>query len=471
MVNQNTLPTDSTLEQAWQQEYQRLGSQYAVRAAWMIIFSFPSIIFANYELVNPTNINSFLLVYFAPSVKVGLALLLWRWLKFRHEVMVVVMFFSVFASATYRTNEQEVLIYLIINMVCFIASSVQMLVFPRLNWVFLGYILLINLLASTIFYGETITHYLTNEGGIVVLVLCIVFMGVNQLRYQIIKNNFINSLALKASYQLLEQKSAIIEANALELKEKNKDITDSINYAQRIQKAVFPNEEMVQKVFPQSFVLFLPRDIVSGDFYWLEEQEKTILAAVDCTGHGVPGAFMSLIGNEILNQIVVEKGITSPDLILNELHLGIAKALKKESNQNQDGMDVALISIDKKNQILEFAGAKNPLYYVQNNEMKVIQADKHSVGGFIWLAKPQFKKHKVDISMPTTIYLFSDGFQDQFGGKKGRKFMTTHFRNLLYDIHQEDMSKQKEILLQTLEDWKQGYEQVDDILVIGVKLI
>ncbi len=269
---------------------------------------------------------------------------------------------------------------------------------------------------------------------------------------------------------IMEQNHELAKA-VNEIEDKNHQITSSITYAKRIQEAMLPNIANIQKALPESFVFFRPRDIVSGDFYFFhhfEEEQKVVLAAVDCTGHGVPGAFMSMIGNEILSRIVAENNICSPAKILTQLDKGITTALHKDETNIHDGMDLALVCIDKKNKTLTFAGAKNPIFYIQNNQLEVIKGDKMPIGGSEREHKSEFTEHVIDISTPTTFYIFSDGFQDQFGGERGRKFMVKNFRELLFEIHTEDTAEQKQILYQTFKDWiGNEHKPIDDVLVIG----
>ena len=255
------------------------------------------------------------------------------------------------------------------------------------------------------------------------------------------------------------------------VEEQRDEILSSIQYAQRIQASILPRDDYFQKLLPEHFILFQPRDVVSGDFYWLaESNSKIVLTAVDCTGHGVPGAFMSMVGNDLLNAIVKDKHISKANEILTQLHKDVRQALQQKETQTNDGMDMALVSIDLKNKILEFAGAKNPLIYIQNGELHQIKGDIMGIGGVQQERERVFTAHEIDISKPTTFYLFSDGYQDQFGGKKGRKFMTKRFRELLFDIHKKPMQEQKSILETTLKDWRGKEEQVDDILVMGVRV-
>ncbi len=304
--------------------------------------------------------------------------------------------------------------------------------------------------------------------------------------------------------RLLEQQKIEIEIKSEQIKHKNdeledamekiqyqnKNIMQSINYAQRIQEAMMPKQETMQVLFKDSFIFFKPRDIVSGDFYWFKEvvpkekgveyeseqlasvadltHEKYVVAAVDCTGHGVPGAFMSMLGYNLLNDIV-GKGVIEPHEILSDLHKGIRSSLNQDATQNRDGMDMALCVIDPKEKIVEYAGAQNPLIYIQDGKLYRVRGNKYPVGGF-QVENHEYTKHIIKVDKPTTFYIFSDGFHDQFGGPNGRKFMTKNFRDLLYEIYNMPMEEQKNILDLVINEWKGDNEQTDDILVIGFRL-
>jgi serine phosphatase RsbU (regulator of sigma subunit)/Tfp pilus assembly protein PilF len=283
------------------------------------------------------------------------------------------------------------------------------------------------------------------------------------------KNEELNQIneELRSSLELVNQQKSAIQHFS-------DNITASLNYARRIQTAILPDQERLAKGFPDHFILYKPRDIVSGDFYWFYEYEHLqLLAVADCTGHGVPGAFMSMIGDALLNQIVIDHREMQPDKVLNKMHRGITKALQQEKTDNRDGMDIAIVLIDKQARQLRYAGAFNPLYYVQNGHFFEIKADKRGIGGaYSSDFSTLFTPHKVDISQPTTLYLCSDGFQDQFGGSQGRKFMVKRFRELLHSVSTEAMQVQKALLEQTLDAWmlESSQPQVDDILVIGVQI-
>ncbi len=271
--------------------------------------------------------------------------------------------------------------------------------------------------------------------------------------------------------RVVKQRTRVIKIKNNELRVKNLYNSESLEYAQLIQQATLPTLEST--ILAELEVLYLPINVVSGDFYWKQEIDgKLFLAAVDCTGHGVPGAFMSFIGHVTLNNIINFRKVYSPEKILKELHYGVERALNQNQNQNHDGMDISLVVIDKEKNTLEFAGAMNPLVYIQNNEMTVVKGDKQGIGGAILNKKVKFTKHTIDLSLPTIFYLFSDGFQDQFGGdeKGGKKIFPAKFRSLLYDGHKKPLAQQMKDLKEFHANWKGKHEQTDDILVMAAKV-
>ncbi|MBL7900249.1 MAG: SpoIIE family protein phosphatase, partial [Crocinitomicaceae bacterium] len=249
------------------------------------------------------------------------------------------------------------------------------------------------------------------------------------------------------------------EANAI-INEKNADILASIEYASKIQEALLPTKDNPD-LFKDSFFMLKPKDIVSGDFLWYSEVEgKKIFAVVDCTGHGVPGAFMSMIGNTFLQQIVNERQITRPAEILNELRQSVIRALNQKGlgTNRKDGMDMALCVVDDKSKKLEFAGANNPMFLIQAGVLIEVRGDKQPVGYFEGFEDP-FTNHEFNIESGDCIYITSDGYVDQFGGPKGKKFKYKQFKELLFSISLKSMQDQKKILAQTFEDWKGSLEQ------------
>ena len=264
-----------------------------------------------------------------------------------------------------------------------------------------------------------------------------------------------------------------LERQNAEITLQKKSITDSINYAKKIQDSILPPEKQIKRVLPDGFILYEPKDVVSGDFYWLDSRDGlSIFAAVDCTGHGVPGALMSVIGFNLLNQAVNEMGITKPSDILHHLDFGVNKLLRQSDGGNtvKDGMDLGLCTYDPATKKLQFAGVFNPAYIITKGELKQIGADKFPIGINVDGVTDNYTNNEIQLYSGDMIYLFSDGYADQFGGPMGKKFKYTRFRDLLLRIHLLPCEEQKRSLKKEFVDWMGGLEQVDDILVIGVRV-
>lgn len=304
-----------------------------------------------------------------------------------------------------------------------------------------------------------------------------------------------NVIKKRTNLKLAQQNAEILHQQDI-IAEKNTNINLSIQYAKRIQKALLPQKESFREYFEDSFIYFKPRDEVSGDFYWFSDtnlhtvinlnesddikakklqlnrnSDDLIISAFDCTGHGVPGAFMSMIGYNLMNEIV-GRGINKPDNILNILHKGIRKALRQDKTDNRDGMDVSMCVYRKESQTLEFAGARNPLVYIKNNELIEVKGDRYSIGGIQRSGEDRsFTLHKIKVEEPTYFFVFSDGYQDQIGGSEGKKFLQKNFRQLLLDIYHLPNDMKMKILDEKLSSWiGNDYPQVDDILLIGFKI-
>lgn len=289
----------------------------------------------------------------------------------------------------------------------------------------------------------------------------------------------------KKSYQLLEESNKQVLAQKQEIENQRdianlqkKKITDSIKYAQRIQQAVLPPVSMIEKCLPESFVLFKPRDIVSGDFYWITQKEGVIIITVaDCTGHGVPGAFMSMLGiaflNEIVSKLSINKHIRNLNAndILNQLRDNVISSLHQTGkfDESKDGMDIALCIIDMEQKSLQYAGAHNPIYLVRKGQLIHYEADKMPIGIYKNF-KNSFKNNEIQIENDDIVYLFSDGYYDQIGGPQGTKYFSANFKKKLLEISTLPMKEQAKILEKNIEEWKNGNEQVDDMLVVGFKL-
>lgn len=272
--------------------------------------------------------------------------------------------------------------------------------------------------------------------------------------------------------EIQEQKSEI-EKSRDEIAKYAKDITDSIKYAKRIQKAIFPSWNSIKTVLPDVMVFFQSKDLVSGDFYFAERiGSKRVFAAVDCTGHGVPGGFMSIVANNLLQQAIRQVGLTKPSEILNYASKGITNTLHQtiEESSVKDGMDVALCCWDEKTMKLEYAGAYNPLYIFRNGELLEYKANRFPVGTFVDEEINSFTNHEIDVKAGDMVYVFTDGFADQFGGPNGKKFMMNRFRKLLLEIHDKSINDQHDILSKTFKNWKGQLEQIDDVCIVGVKI-
>ena len=266
----------------------------------------------------------------------------------------------------------------------------------------------------------------------------------------------------------IEQQLELLKKYSDEISNKNKLITDSIKYAKRIQKAVLPH---IDELKIENFILFKPRDIVSGDFYWFKQLgSKLVITAADCTGHGVPGGFISMLGISKLNEISVNFKIKTAAQILELLRKEIKETLQQTGKENEakDGMDIALTIIDFDNNKLQFSGANNPLYIVRNKELIVIKPTRNPIG--IYLKEKPFKNEEFDMQKGDLLYMFSDGYADQFGGEKGMKLKSNNFKKLLLSVSENPISKQKQILDSEFEKWRGEHEQIDDVLVMGIKI-
>lgn len=309
----------------------------------------------------------------------------------------------------------------------------------------------------------------------------------NELERQtLLRNSFIvGSILLVAlvlilfnRYRIKSLSSKKLEEQNAIIGEKNKEILDSIKYAKRIQEAILPPQTYIDSLIPENFIYYKPKDIVSGDFYWVDNiGDKIYIAAVDCTGHGVPGAFISIVGFNLLKHAIHEHGKTIPSDILNQVNIDLSESLRQSFNDStvKDGMDISLCCYDLKNATLQYAGANNSIYIVSKNEnneatFKEIKADKHPIGIFLGEDFKPFTNHTIKLNKGDVIYQFTDGFADQFGGPLGKKFKYRPFEELLLKNSQLPTSEQKNILSETHETWKGLNEQVDDILVLGVRI-
>lgn len=332
---------------------------------------------------------------------------------------------------------------------------------------------LANIVAFALFGHLAVADVLINGGLLTASVALFTILLINT-RSNLTKKEIIARLALVESNLQLAEKNNVIES-------KNKDIRDSINYAQRIQQAILPKTDKISLLLSDYFILFRPKDVVSGDFYWYSALKTTpsegqpkdivVIAAADCTGHGVPGALMSIVGSSILNQSVTASTVNTPAEALNFLNREISKTL----DTIKDGMDISLCAIDRDAMELQFAGANNPVYIIRGNELIELKADKQAIGADMENAEVKtFNNQHFKLQAGDCIYLFTDGYADQFGGPTaasgGKKFKYKQLQSLLLELNPLPMKEQQKQLSIRFDEWKGPLEQVDDILVIGIRV-
>ncbi len=354
-------------------------------------------------------------------------------------------------------------------MVLFIGAGMLVLWEMKLSWI----LLMATIASNVIFYSLnsplTVDEFITN-GGLLTFTVAFFCVFLIRTRYRLTYNEIRSRLELARSKEIIEQKHE-------EVVHQKKEITDSINYARSIQQSLIPSEEQFGKSFKDSFVLFKPKDIVSGDFYWIHEKNNLVFYATgDCTGHGVPGGFMTMLGLSFLDEIIEVKKVQDPAMILNLMRDKIIGTLKQNGNfgESKDGMDITICCIDKLKKEMSYASANNPLYIIKNSanpslkSLTVYKADKQPCG-FYHDYKP-FTSVTLALEEGDCIYTFSDGFPDQFGGPDGKKFMHKQFKDVLLQHAYLKFNEQKNVLNDTINQWQGTLEQVDDILVIGVKI-
>jgi len=345
--------------------------------------------------------------------------------------------------------------------VLFIGVGMLVLWTFRMSMALLVITVVSNIVFLSINSRLTLDEILVN-GGLLTLTVVIFTAFLIRTRYRLTISEITIRLDLEAS-------KAEVEEQKEQLERKNREITDSITYARNIQQALLPSNAEMNEWVNDFFILNLPKNIVSGDFYWVHKTEKkTYYVVGDCTGHGVPGGFMTMLGLSFLEDIVVAKSVYHPGDILNELRDRISAALNQKGviGENKDGMDISLFVIDESKMLLEYAGAYNDLYISRANELITLKAMRQPCG-YSHASKP-FETTTFELQKGDTIYAMSDGYADQFGGEFGKKFRIKNVLQLLLLINHEPMEKQKEMLLRYFEDWRGNLEQVDDVIVMGV---
>ncbi len=455
-----------------EQELKTFALKYHSIVAWVAIILNPIWVVSDY-FNSPHHLIDFFIFRVVVSVIILICVLSRkRFVRFP-ELMALIPFIGISVQNAYMYSVmgvEELQKHTFAYIALFIGAGMFVLWKPIYSILVVVVSLIANIILFSIFSHLQLSEILVNGGLLTTSVALFTIVLINT-RTNLKRKAIVAELALAESKHQLEIKNEIIE-------EKNKNISDSINYAQRIQQAIFPPIAKIEGSLKDYFILFRPKDIVSGDFYWFSKvhttpqnnepaQEVVVIAAVDCTGHGVPRALMSIIGSTILNQSVSEKTVSSPADVLNYLN----KQLANNLNSIADGMDMTLCAINQTKMELQFAGANNPIYIVRNKELMEIKPDKMAIGGdHENFETKEFTNHIIKLEKNDCIYLFTDGYADQFGGEQGKKFKYKNFQKLLLDMQDNDMQDQKHVLNYHFEQWKGELEQVDDILIIGIRV-
>jgi phosphoserine phosphatase RsbU/P len=457
-------------ENSLHQEFKKTALKYHIIVAWVAFILNPIWSVSDY-FISAHHFREFLYLRVFVSLVIFLALLnRKKWVDYP-EIIALVPFIGISVQNAYMysvLNTVELYHHTLAYAVLFIGAGMFVLWRAFFSVLVVG----ISVFANVLFFSlnsELTFHEVVANGGMLITSVALFSIVLLSTRTKLTRRT------ISAQLQLLESKQQVESRNEL-IEEKTKNIEDSINYAQRIQQAIFPSAKEVNEMLADYFIFFQPKDIVSGDFYWFSKLKTTpiqrdkaeeiiVVGAIDCTGHGVPGALMSMLGNTLLNQAITERTINSPAEALEYLDKQLARNLRDIN----DGMDISLCSINQTKMKLEFSGANNSIYVVRQKELIELKADKRSIGGKVRDGDPQvFINHTFELQKKDVVYLFTDGFADQFGGDKGKKLKYKLFQEILVQNSDFPLPIQREKLTDFFTNWKGDLEQVDDVLVIGI---
>ncbi len=468
----------------WEEELKKSSRKYHIITCWLAGIIDPVWIVSDY-IVTPDLWQGFAVIRICVAA-ISITVLLFR-NKISVEMLIFIPFICLAFQNAYMYSVMDVEAFqqfTFAYITLFIGAGMLVLWKYTYTIIVVGCTTILQIVLFNLLSPLTSDEFLAN-GGLLSMTVALFSIILIQTRYRLTKNEIISRLALAESNEKLELQNEIIE-------EKNKDITDSINYARNIQDAILPNEGEIDSGIKDHFVLYRPKDIVSGDFYWFTNKKRyTFITAADCTGHGVPGAFVSMIGANLLDRLIIENDKNDTGDILSSLSDAVKRVFSSEGKQEaQDGMDMSLCAFEKDedgNLIrMQFSGAQNPLFFIRkgladsqlvqdgkvahyDENLGDIRGDRTPIGGDTDY-QYQFASTTLDLEKGDLIYIFSDGYQDQFGGPKGKKFMVKQLKRLLLDIQEDSMSTQKEKLEVAMDDWIGSEEQVDDILLIGIRV-
>ncbi len=454
---------------SWKQELALLSSKYNVTGAWVAIFFDPLFAFTDYINI-PGEWRHLLVIRLAVSA-ITLTLLAVR-KKFELSAYVIILvpflLISLQNAYTYSLISNDLILGHSLNYMALLIGGAMFILW---KWTFSVFVIFLSSVATAFFLSINSaidTDQFFVRGGFLLIAVGAFMIILIKARYDLTVKEIKARLALKASNEELGRQKAIVEVS-------NKKITDSIQYAKRIQDSIFGHQSLIDKWFTSSFVLLKPKDILCGDFYWFyhsPEDYVKVLIAADCTGHGVPAAMMTVLSNSILNEIIIQRKIYEPDKILYELDKRIIESfsnLSESEGKVDDGMDVSILSFNSSKTM--FAAAKNPLCIVHGDEMKLIPGSKFPIGSTQYKQEKVFETHNLTLSKGSKLYIYSDGFQDQFGGSNNQKYLSKRFKELLFNTSKFPMEKQKNKLVEEFETWKgAGNKHTDDVLIIGVEI-
>ncbi len=479
------MPENSISETVVKQELYKSTEKFHIIAMWVGLI-FNVLWFISDYFVLPQHVNSFFLFRVVVSATSALILVFRKKIGVDLYLCMFILVLGISIQNAYMWSLMDiphVQKHTFAYLVLFI--GVGMLVLWEIQFSII--LAVLTIIANIVFYlansNLTIADFLIN-GGLITLSVVVFCIFLIRTRYRLTYNEIKIRLQLAKSKKIIEEKHEELLVQKVEiqtqkdkLEEKNREITDSIKYAKNIQHALLPSENKFNYNFTESFVLFKPKDIVSGDFYWVYANSEFIFYVTsDCTGHGVPGGFMTMLGLSFLEEIISGQKIIEPDIILNLMRDKIIAALNQSDSilENKDGMDITICRIDKLKNKLTFSSANNNLYVVrnasqtENKTLEIYKANRQPCGQYI-VNKP-FTQQTIQLNKGDCIYTFTDGYADQFGGDKGKKFRSKRFESILTENSHIAMKIQKEILETTIDDWRGNQEQVDDILVIGVRV-
>jgi len=468
-TSETPLSVSKNFSSSIKNELEVVSSKYHIKAAWLAIIFDP--LFAITDYINiPASWKHLLIIRIGIAIVTAVVLSVRKKYQLPSYVVVLIPFLLIALQNAYTFSVigNDVILGHSLN---FMALLIAGGMFILWRWTYSAFVIFLSAIATAFFvtnnHSIDVGQFFV-KGGFLLIAVGIFMIILIKARYDLTVKEIRARLALKISNDELAIQKTIVEL-------KNKKITDSINYAKRIQDSILGQQSRIDNWFTNGFVFFKPKDILSGDFYWFYENPETnikIIIVGDCTGHGIPAAMMTVMGNSILNEIIVQRKIYEPDEILYELDKRIIESFSTrqgDENQINDGMDVAILSFTENH--VQFAAAKNPLCFVKNNELSVLTGSKFPIGSTQYKNDKIYEKEIIEIKKGDKFYIYSDGFQDQFGGITNHKYLTKRFKKFLHNTSNLTMAEQRIALENEFEQWKGiRNKQTDDILIVGIEV-